>query len=184
MRIRSAIFSFLLGNLMVVASFSTAFSQCIDKQKIRWGGDYGNYEYSYLCPAYFFAYGGDTSKVWNIHNNNIDIRQAPTNALKFKVKVEQEIKRYAGERFFKNLKFYNVSVVYPDRLKLFLDSGAQVSFKHYKAKYFYCYGFEPDTITAYLVGVAVNSAGKIIYRSNIPSKYNYKAIDKSSLIVI
>ncbi|MDB5152468.1 MAG: hypothetical protein JWR54_1219 [Mucilaginibacter sp.] len=169
---------------MVVASFSTAFSQCIDKQKIRWGGDYGNYEYSYLCPAYFFAYGGDTSKVWNIHNNNIDIRQAPTNALKFKVKVEQEIKRYAGERFFKNLKFYNVSVVYPDRLKLFLDSGAQVSFKHYKAKYFYCYGFEPDTITAYLVGVAVNSAGKIIYRSNIPSKYNYKAIDKSSLIVI
>ena len=169
----------LLVIIGIIMSFSTAFSQCIDRQKIRWGGDYGNYHYSYLCPAYFFAYGGDTSRNWNTSNNNIDIRQAPVNALKFKAKVEQEIKKYAGESFFKNLKFYNVSVGYPDRLKLFLDSGARVSLKHYKAKYFYFYGFEPDTITAYLVGVAVNSSGKILTRFNFPSKRYYKPIDKA-----
>jgi hypothetical protein len=167
-----------IGVFFIISFNSIAYSQCIDRKKITWGGDYGNYNYSYLCPEYFFSYGGDTAKNWNIHNNNIDINQAPPNALKFKHNIELIIKKHAGNDFYKNLKFYNVSVVYPKRLKLFIDSGAQVSLKHYHAKYFYCYGFEPDTLTAYLIGIAVNKKGKIVYHSSFPSKAYYKTIDK------
>jgi hypothetical protein len=156
-----------------------AFSQCIEKKQIKYGGDYGFVNYIHLCPTYAFAFGGDTSRKWNVLNDPIDIKQAPSNALVFKKKVENAIKNYAGNDFYSNIKFQSVDVVYPERLKLFKSKGRQgVTLKYYKANYFYYYQFKPDTIAAYLIGIAVDKSGKILNPFVFPAKKNYKPIDK------
>jgi hypothetical protein len=174
-----AVFRCVITVLVLIFLATAAFSQCIDRQKIDWSEDGLFFDYGYLTPSYSFAFKGDTSKQWNIQFANIDIRQAPANALKFKSKVDRAIKVFAGSEFFQNLKFDEVSVCFPERLKLFTDSGAQVSLEHFKSKYTYSYSFEPDSITGYNIVVAVNRFGKIITPFIFPSKRFYKPIDKS-----
>lgn len=182
MRSTSFISSFprklLLVVLLSITYAPSAFAQCIDRKKIDWSEDGLFYNYGYLCPAYFFSYGGDTSKKWNIGFANIDIRQAPPNALKFKEKVDQTIKNYAGGIFFRNLKFNNVEVCYPEKLKAFKDSGAVLAtLAHYKCRYTYNYSFEPDSLTGYNICVGVTSSGQIITPLIFPSKRFYKPIN-------
>ena len=171
--------------LLIIVSLSItyasfAFSQCIDRTKIDWSRDGLFYDYGYLCPAYFFSFGGDTSKKWNIGFENIDIRQEPANVLKFKQKVDKTIKNYSGENFFRNLKFNNVEVCYPERLKFFKDSGAVLAtLAHYKCPYTYSYSFQPDTLTGYNICVGVTSSGQITTPLIFPSKHYYKPINKS-----
>jgi hypothetical protein len=155
-----------------------AFAQCIDLQKITYGGDWGFVNYIHLCPTYAFAFGGDTSKQWNILTDPIDIMQAPREVLHLKNKVDSAIKHFAGDKFFSKIKFNSVEVVYPELLQMFRDSGRnEVTLKHCKAKYFFYYEFQPDTIAGYHIGIAVNDRGKIISEFNFPSKSNYKPVD-------
>lgn len=172
-------FRYLLFVSLLIFSALTTFSQCLDRGKIDWSEDGLFFDYGYLTPSYSFAFKGDTSKKWNTQFEAIDIRQAPANALKFKIKVDKAIKEFAGNKFYQNLKFNDVSVCYPERLKLFIDSGAQVSLKHYKTKYTYSYTFEPDSLTGYNIIVAVDRFGKIITPFIFPSKRFYKPIDRS-----
>jgi hypothetical protein len=155
-------------------------SQCIDKNKIEFGGDYNFVNYMFLVPSYSFAIKGNTSRNWNVLNDPIDIKQAPKRALIYKESVEDSIKKYAGKDFFSNLEFENVEIVYPEKYQTFIDSGRQdVTQKVCKAKYFYFYQFKPDTLASYLIGIAVNKVGKIISPFNFPSKKYYKPIDKT-----
>lgn len=168
----------LIVVLLLFTYTSSAFGQCIERKKIDWTDDRLFYDYGYLCPSYFFSFNGDTSKKWNIRFENIDIRQAEPNALKFKQKVDQAIKQYAGESFFKRLKFNNVQVCYPEKLKFFKDNGAGLAtLKHYKCRYSYHYSFEPDSLTGYNICVAVTSSGKIITPFIFPSSSFYKPIN-------
>ena len=170
----------LIVVLLSIAYTSFVSAQCIDRKKISWSEDGLFYNYGYLCPAYFFSFGGDTSKKWNIGFENVDIRQAPVNVLKFKKKVDQAIKNYAGGNFFKNLKFTNVEVCYPERLKFFKDSGAVLAtLAHYKCRYSYNYSFEPDSLTGYNICIGVTSSGQIVTPFIFPSKRSYKPIINS-----
>ena len=163
---------------LIVINHINLFSQCIDVQKIKFGGDYGFVEYIYHCPTYSFASNGDTSKNWNILNNPIAIKQAPSKALEYKKAVEAEIKRYAGLDFYSGLKFVDVEVVYPERFHEF-KGRSDVTQKSCLAKYFYHYQFRPDTTTGYYIGIAVDRNGRIISPFNFPSKEYYKPIKKS-----
>lgn len=178
--ISAILYRLIITLLLSIIYKSSVFAQCINRKKINWSDDGLFYNYGYLCPAYFFSFGGDTSKKWNIGFENIDIQQAPANALKFKQKVDQAIKDYAGKDFFKTLKFNNVEVSYPERLKFFKDSGAVlVTLAHYKCSYTYNYSFEPDSLTGYNICIGVTSSGQIITPFIFPSKRFYKPINKS-----
>jgi hypothetical protein len=156
----------------------TISAQCIDKEKVTYGGDWGYTDYIHRCPTYNFTFGGDKSKNWNILNDPIDIMQAPKEVLTLKRDIESKIKDYAGEDFFSRVKFNSVEVVYPERLKAFADSGRQnVTLEFCKAKYFFYYEFKPDSISTYHIGVALDKSGKIISKFNFPSKEDYKPID-------
>lgn len=156
----------------------TAFSQCIDREKITYGGDWGFVDFIHRCPTYNFTFGGDTSKNWNVLDDPIDIMQAPAKVLIFKKYVDNKIKEFAGDKFYSKVTFNSVEVVYADRLKAFIDSGRQdVTLKYCKAKYFFYYEFKPDTIATFHIGIALDNAGKIISKFNFPSKDNYKTID-------
>jgi hypothetical protein len=155
-----------------------SFSQCIDNDKITYGGDWGYTDYIHRCPTYSFAYGGDTSKNWNVLTDPIDIFQAPKTVRQLKQYVDGKIKEYAGGKFFSKVRFNEVEVAYPNMLKAFLDSGRQdVTLKFCKAKYLFYYDFMPDSLMPYHIGVAVSSAGKIISTFGFPSKKDYKPID-------
>ncbi|SDE45210.1 hypothetical protein SAMN05216464_106190 [Mucilaginibacter pineti] len=168
----------LLSFLFFLTVTSNCFSQCIDISKIEFGGDYDFYEYIFGCPTYSFAVHGDTSKNWNVLNNAIDIKQAPKKALTYRNLVEKKIKQYSGLSFFTDLKFIDVEVVYPEKYNLF-KGRTDVTQRYCKAKYFYHYQFQPDTVASYLIGIAVNEKGKIISPFKFPSKKDYKQIDKS-----
>lgn len=173
-------YKLLIVVLLLDIYVSSAHAQCIDRKKINWSRDGLFYNYGYLCPAYFFSFDGDTSKKWNTGFENIDIRQAPANVLKFKQKVDRTIKNYAGENFFRNLKFSNVEVCYPERLKFFKDEGAVLAtLAHYKCRYTYNYSFKPDTLTGYNICIGVTSSGQIITPFIFPSRRFYKPINKS-----
>jgi hypothetical protein len=154
------------------------FSQCIDREKIKYGGDYDAVDYIHLCPTYSFAFGGDTSTLWNVLTDPIDIMQAPKEILPLKHNIEQKIKNYSGEIFFNDLKFSSVEIVYKNKLKKFIDSGRQgVTLKYCKAKYFFFYKYKPDTLATYLVGIAVSKKGTILNKFKFPSKKDFKSID-------
>ncbi|WP_461092492.1 hypothetical protein [Spirosoma gilvum] len=164
--------------LPFIATCLTTFGQCIDREKITYGGDWGFVNYIHRCPTYNFAFGGDTSKSWNVLTDPIDILQAPRDVLLLKQKVERKIKEFAGEAFFAKVKFNSVDVVYPELLKTFRDSGRQdVTLKYCKAKCFYYYEFKPDTLATYHFGIALDDKGNIISKFNFPSKSQYKEID-------
>jgi hypothetical protein len=171
---------FLFCLLILLSVQVSAFAQCNDKPKIEFGGDFGFVDYMFNCPSYSFAYNGDTSKNWGVLNNHIDIRQAPTKVLVYKKMVEKTIKSYAGDKFFSDLKFYDVDVNYPEKFQAFKDSGrTDMLHKYSKAKYFYYYRFGPNDTASYLIGVAVNKNGKIISPFTFPSKKYYRPIDKA-----
>jgi len=154
------------------------FSQCIDREKITYGGDWGFVDYIHLCPTYVFAFGGDTSVHWDVLRTPIDIRQAPKEVLSFKRKVDSAIQSFGGNKFFSRVKFESVEVVYPERLQEFRDSGRQdVTLKYYRAKYLFYYKFNPDTIATYHIGIALSKNGKILSKFHFPSKASYHPID-------
>ena len=156
----------------------TAFSQCIDRDKITYGGDWGFVDFIHRCPTYNFTFGGDTSKNWNVLDDPIDIMQAPAKVLTLKRYVDNKIKEFAGDKFHSKVIFNSVEVIYADRLQTFIDSGRQdVTLKYCKAKYFFYYEFKPDTIATFHIGIALDNAGKIISKFNFPSKDNYKTVD-------
>lgn len=164
--------------IIIILIRSNTIAQCIDKEKIKFGGDYGFVNYIFHCPSYNFAINGDTSKKWNILRDPIDIKQAPIKALQYKKMVETSIKRYSGLDFYSNIKFEGVGVVYPDKFKAF-SGRSDIDRKSCKANYFYYYQFKPDTISSYLIGIAVDKNGKIISPFNFPAKKYYKSIDKT-----
>ena len=156
----------------------TAWTQCIDRKKITYGGDWGFVDFVHRCPMYNFAFGGDTSKNWNVLNDPIDITQAPTKVLTLKKYVDNKIREFGGDAFYSKVSFSSVEVVYADKLKAFIDSGRHdVTLKYCKAKYFFYYEFKPDTIATFHIGIALDNSGKIISKFNFPSKDNYKIVD-------
>jgi hypothetical protein len=166
--------------LCLILVQGAAFAQCKEKPRIEFGGDFGFVNYMFNCPSYTFAYNGDTSKNWNVLNNHIDIRQAPKKVLFYKKMVEKNIKNYSGNKFFSDLRFYDVDVNYPEKFEAFKDSGRSGMLHVYsKAKYFYYYRFGPNDTASYLIGVAVNKTGKIISPFTFPSKRHYRQIDKN-----
>lgn len=168
----------LLLTYFLIHSTTTLFSQCIDREKIKYGGEYSFVDYIHRCPTYNFAYGGDTSKFWNVLDDPIDIAQSPKEVIPLKLKIEEQVRLYCGDIFFKDLKFSSVEVVYKDKLKAFRDSGRQdVTLKYCKAKYFFYYEFKPDTLATYLIGIAVDSKGAIMNKFTFPSKNDYKTVN-------
>lgn len=164
--------------LPLIVTCLTTFGQCIDREKITYGGDWGFVKYIHRCPAYNFAFDGDTSRSWNVLADPIDILQAPREVLSLKQKVERKIKEFAGEAFFAKVKFNSVEVVYPELLTTFRDGGREhVTLKYCKAKYFYYYEFKPDTLATYHIGIALDDKGNILSKFNFPSKSQYKEID-------
>lgn len=163
---------------LLIHTTSTLFSQCIDRGKVKYSVDYGFVEYIHCCPTYNFAFDGDTSKFWNVLGDPIDITQSPEEIIPLKQKIEEQVKAYCGDFFFKDLKFSSVAVVYKDKLKEFRNSGRQgVTLKYCKAKYFFYYEFKPNTLATYLIGIAVDKKGIIISKFNFPSKNDFKEID-------
>lgn len=164
---------------LIFLTHLTTFAQCIEKEKITYGGDWGFVDFIHLCPTYNFVVNGETSKNWNVLTDPIDIRQAPPDVLLLKQKVEKDIIEYSGADFFSKIKFYSVEVVYPDKLKHFKNSGRHsVTLKYCKAKYFFYYEFKLDTLSIYHIGIALDKKGNIISKFNFPSKANYVPIDE------
>jgi len=164
----------------IFLSYLPSFSQCIDKEKITYGGDWRSVDFIHRCPTYNFAFGGDTSRNWSILTNPIDIAQAPKEVLQYKDEIERIITEYSGTDFLSKLKFNSVEVVYPEKLKTFKDSGRLgVTLKYCKAKYFFYYEFKIDTLSTYHIGIALNKNGEIISKFNFPSRANYSPIDES-----
>ena len=156
----------------------TTFGQCIEREKITYGGDWDFVNYIHRCPTYNFAFGRDTSKGWNVLRDPMDISRAPKKVLPLKKKIESKIKEFAGEAFYSNVTFNSVDVVYPELLQAFRDSGRQdVTMKYCKAKYFFYYEFKPDTLATYHIGVALDNKGNIISKFRFPPKDKYQAID-------
>ena len=164
--------------LIIFLTHLATLAQCIDKEKISYGGDWGFENFIHLCPTYNFAMDGDTVKNWNVLGDPVDIKQAPPEVLLFKQRVEKKIVEYSGADFFSKIKFSSVEVVYADKLKTFKDSGRQeVTLKYCKAKYFFYYEFKIDTLSTYCIGIALDKKGEIISKFNFPSKNNYSPID-------
>jgi hypothetical protein len=166
--------------LTFIVTCLTTFGQCIDREKIAYGGDWGFVNFIHRCPTYNFAFGGDTSKNWNVLTDPIDILQAPKEVLSLKQKVESKIREFAGQDFCSKLNFNSIEVVYPEMLQTFRDNGRQdVTLKYCKARYFFYYEFKPDTLATYHIGIALDNKGNIISKFNFPSKEDYQAIDTS-----
>lgn len=145
---------------------------------MKYGGDFGAFTYTYFCPTYDFAYGGDTSKIWSILSP-IDIRQAENIVLFTKGAIEKKIISYAGNTFFSRMKFSSVSVVYLDSIDKFKGRGPSVDMKMCRGNYFFYYYFQAEPKMAYCIGVAVDEQGKILSPFNFPSKHDYKPIDST-----
>jgi len=160
-----------------MAVCATANSQCIDRDKITYGGDWNFVPYVFHCPTYRFQYGGDTSSVWSILDF-IDIKKIEKQISPIKNSIEQKIKTRAGDKFFERVKFSTVEIVYPDSLQKMLDSGrVDVEKAKCKAKYYFYYEFMPDSISAWHFGIAVDRNGKIISPFTFPKKSDYVPVD-------
>ena len=154
-------------------------AQCIDKEKITYGGDWGFTDYIHRCPTYQFAYGGTDSKEWGVLDDPVSMAQAPAIVLKIKRKVEDSIRRYAGENFYQQLHFSSVEMVVPEQLGYFKKEGRQdVTLKYCKAKYYFYYEFKPDSIASYHYGVAVDKHNKIVSPFKFPKASEYRPINK------
>jgi hypothetical protein len=157
-------------------------SQCIDRDKIKPGGDDYGADYVGACPRYDFAYHGDSSNNWNVFGKPIEIKDAPQGVFSIKKRVDEAIKRFSGDEFFSYLKFTSVEIAYPGRLSLFKEKGNRyVSITRYdhRAKYVFHYAFTADTLAIYNISLTVNTYGKIISSFMFPPKKWYHPIDRS-----
>jgi hypothetical protein len=157
-------------------------SQCIEKNKISYGGDFDNYKYTYFCPTYKFAFGGDTSKTWNNLNDHIDINQIASQIFPIKKKVEKQILKYAGQDFLQDLKFLSVQIVYPDSIEKFANRMPFCNLDSCRAKYFFNYNYSPIENANYHIGIAVNDNLEIVNKFIFPQKKDFKPIDKNLTI--
>lgn len=104
--------------------------------------------------------------------------QAPKEVFVFKTQIENEIKNYSGDALLTKLVFKSVEVVYKDKLKTFKEKGRQnLTLEFCKAKYFYYYELELDSISTYLIGVALDNKGKRLSEYHLPNKSNYVPIN-------
>ena len=69
--------------IFIILNQLTVLSQCIDKEKITYGGDWGFTDYIHRCPTYSFTFDGDTSKNWR------DFEVRLTSAATEEIPVEQ-----------------------------------------------------------------------------------------------
>ena len=168
--------NFLLVLLIISFASVAAQAQCINEDKIKYGGDFGSHNYTFFCPTYSFSYKGETSKKWGILNP-IDIRQVEATILPVKNKVEQKIREFAGESFFSRLEFYSVDIVYADSIAKFKGRVPEAETAGCRGKYYFYYYFRADSKAAYCVGFAVDEKANIISPFNFPSKQDYKPID-------
>ncbi|SHJ85394.1 hypothetical protein SAMN02745146_0355 [Hymenobacter daecheongensis DSM 21074] len=174
MGIRSIVFVGLL------ASAQFAAAQCIDQEKITYGGDWGYTDYIHRCPMYQFAYGGTESKEWGVLNDPVSMSQAPAIVLQLKRMVEDSIRRYAGAKFYQQLHFNAVEMVMPEQLSRFKKAGRRdVTLEYCKAKYFFYYEFKPDSLATHHYGVAIDRHNKIISPFTFPKASEYQPIDLS-----
>jgi hypothetical protein len=164
----------------LLASGHRATAQCIDKEKITYGGDWEFTDYVHRCPMYQFAYGGTESKEWGVLNDPISMSQAPAIILQVKKQVEDSIWRYAGTKFYQQLHFNAVEMVVPEQLSHFKKEGRQdVTLEFCKAKYFFYYEFKPDSLATVHYSVAVDKRNKIISPFKFPRASEYKPINLS-----
>lgn len=168
--------------LFYLISFLNSFSQCINEDKISSGGDWDNYHFTYFCPTYEFSFGGDTSKTWNVVNDEIDINQISNSVFPIKQKVEVAILKYAGKRFFKKLKFISVEVVYPDSIEKFSGRSPFCNLDSCRSKYFFYYSYSPVEKADYHIGIAANEYGEIQNRFDFPGEKNFRTIDSTLTI--
>jgi hypothetical protein len=164
--------------LATMSFFLNAYSQCIEKDKISYGGDWSDYYYTFFCPTYEFSFDGDPSKTWNIVNDPIDINQVASKIFPVKKKVESQILKHSGQSFLQDLKFLFVQIVYPDSLEKFNDRMPFCNMDSCKAKYFFYYNYSPIENANYHIGIAVNDKLEIVNEFNFPSKDYFKPIDK------
>ncbi|MCC3157088.1 hypothetical protein LJ737_07550 [Hymenobacter sp. 15J16-1T3B] len=153
-------------------------SKCIDEEKVKYGGDFNSYDYTYFCPTYHFAYDGDTAKSWSILNP-IDIHQVSNTVFPIKNRIEKQIQAYAGQSFFSHLEFSSVDVVYPDSIRKFDNRGPAVDMSRCKSKYYFFYVFKADTEAVYNIGIAADEQGNILSPFNFPAEADYKPIDST-----
>jgi hypothetical protein len=175
MKIIIVVFSFVF----IVLDLS---AQCISQDKITSGGDWSNYDYTYFCPAYNFAYNGNKDKEWSTVSDPIDINLVGKQIFPLKKKIESIIKRFAGEEFYSKIKFCSVDIVYLDSLEKFEDRMPSCNMNKCKAKYFFNYLFSPVEGARYNIGIAVNKDWKIVSKFNFPSKKDYQVVDTSLTI--
>jgi hypothetical protein len=157
-------------------------SQCVGAEKLTYGGDWDFYDYVFFCPTYNFAFEGDTAKEWNILNDPIDIYQVKDEIFPIKENIETKILNYAGKKFFDDLHFYSVEIVFPDSIEKFSGRMPSVIMDSCKTKYFFYYKFIPIENVYYNIGIAVNEQGKILNKLNFPAKKDYKIIDREVTI--
>lgn len=156
-------------------------SQCVDEEKLTYGGDWIGYDYIFFCPTYNFAFNGDTAKQWNIMLT-IDIYQIKDEIFPIKTNVESQILNFSGKEFFDDLNFISVEVVFLDSLENFSGRMPSVIPDKCRAKYFFYYKFIPIENVHYKIGIAVNEQGEILNKFDFPAKEDYKMIDKSITI--
>ena len=156
-----------------------AVAQCIDKEKITYGGDWGYSDYIHRCPTYLFAYGGIDFKDWGVLHDPVSMSQAPAIIHQLKQMVEDSIRRYAGAKFYQLVRFEQVEMVVPEQLRHFRKEGADVTLKYCKAKYYFYYEFKPDSIASYHYGVAIDKHNKIVSPFKFPKASEYQPVDQA-----
>lgn len=153
-------------------------AQCIDREKVTYGGDWGYQDYVHRCPTYHFAYGGTESKDWGVLDDPVSMSQAPAIILQLKQLIEDSIRHYSGDKFAQQIHFQSVEMVVPEQLRYFKKEGRQnVTLKYCKAKYFYYYEFKPDSLATYHYGVAIDKQNKIVSPFIFPKVSEYKPIN-------
>lgn len=168
----------LLLALGLLVGPQLAAAQCIDPEKVTYGGDWGYSDYIHRCPTYQFAYGGTESKDWGVLDNPVSMAQAPAIILQLKQLVEDSIRRYAGAKFYQQVRFSSVEMVVPEQLRYFKKEGRQnVTLKYCKAKYYFYYEFKPDSLATYHYGVAIDKHNKIVSPFKFPKASEYQPID-------
>ncbi|WP_281616488.1 hypothetical protein [Flammeovirga sp. SubArs3] len=168
--------------ILILLIFSlNSFSQCLEQNKISYGGNWNNYNYTYFCPIYTFSFGGDTSKTWNILNP-IDINKISSQILPIKKEVERQILSYSGKEFLQDLNFLSVEIVYPDSINKFSCRRPQYNIDRCKAKYFFYYNYSPIENANYHIGIALNDSLEIVNELILPSKKEFRQIDKELTI--
>jgi hypothetical protein len=167
----------ILSTIVFLAHLAI-FSQCIEKDKIRFGvDDFSDFQSFY--PTYRFSYVGVKSSTnGKLLYGATDIKKAPKEVLIFKDKIENEIKNYSGNDLYSKLVFESVRVLNEEKLKTFTEKEKQNFIKKCsKVKYCYYYELKLDTVSTYIIVVALDKNGKRISKYHFPNKSNYAPIN-------